>query len=212
VQVTRDLPDGDVEVVAELGQGDIFGEVALLDKVPRTRSVLTTKLTTFLTIRAEDFQRIAASLGTDEVRDIVQMRAFLARIPLSRNWHPQAVARFARIATLTEFKEDQRIITTGKDNRFFYVVYEGHLEVRRHDKRIQSLERGDFCGELSLLQNTVAAADVVAVTKGRLLSVHKTQFLRFISEDFLIGLQFERLGAKRLKRAVFEPDARDRTV
>jgi CRP-like cAMP-binding protein len=53
------------------------------------------------------------------------------------------------------------------------------------------LQPGDFCGEISLLRNIPATADVVAAGKARCLRLTKSNFLRLVSHDFLTGLTIE---------------------
>lgn len=75
VVVRRDEPgesmffisEGEVEVrlprgAIALGQGAFFGEMALLDRLPRSATVVTTKPTTLLVLYASDFYEIAANI------------------------------------------------------------------------------------------------------------------------------------------------------
>jgi len=75
VVVRRDEPgdsmffisEGEVEVRAPRGtvalrQGGFFGEMALLDRLPRSATVVTTQPTTLLVLYASDFYEIAANI------------------------------------------------------------------------------------------------------------------------------------------------------
>src|SRR4029078_7285293 len=75
VVVRRDEPgdsmffisEGQVEVrlprgVVTLNQGGFFGEMALLDRLPRTATVVTTEPTTLLVLYASDFYEVAAHI------------------------------------------------------------------------------------------------------------------------------------------------------
>ncbi|HTR87519.1 MAG TPA: cyclic nucleotide-gated ion channel [Reyranella sp.] len=77
VVVRRDEPgdamffiaEGEVEVrlphgPVRLGQGGFFGEMALLDRRPRSASIVTTKPVTLLVLYASDFYGIAARIPT----------------------------------------------------------------------------------------------------------------------------------------------------
>ena len=63
------ISEGEVEVrlprdSLRLGQGAFFGEMALLDRLPRTATVATTEATTLLVLYASDFYEIASHVPT----------------------------------------------------------------------------------------------------------------------------------------------------
>ncbi len=75
VVVRRDEPgdsmffisEGEVEVrlphgIVKLGQGAFFGEMALLDRLPRTATIATTDPTTLLVLYASDFYEVASHI------------------------------------------------------------------------------------------------------------------------------------------------------
>ncbi len=51
----------DDEVIAELGPGDFFGELSLLDQQPRIAHVVTSDATDYLAIASWDFDALLAS-------------------------------------------------------------------------------------------------------------------------------------------------------
>jgi voltage-gated potassium channel len=61
------IAEGEVEVrlprePVKLGQGGFFGEMALLDRLPRSATVVTTEPTTLLVLYASDFYQIASHI------------------------------------------------------------------------------------------------------------------------------------------------------
>ncbi len=203
VEVIKELPSGRYDRIAVLERGDSFGEIALLKNVPRTRSVRALKKSILLSLTRENFEQLVLpSLGAEKIQEILQKRAFLSRIPLCRNWHPQALQKFASLSSLNIYDKNDIIVKTGHSNQFFHIVFEGIFHVTKRGKTLAKLKSGDFFGEISLLQNSVSTANVVASEDCKSLSMHKKEFLRFI------GLQFEKISSKRLQRPIFPLEGR----
>ena len=204
VEVTRALPNGREDRVASLLPGDVFGEIALLNGSPRTRSVRAVEPAVVLALSREAFAGLVLSrLSRTQIEDAVQKIAFLQRTPLAANWSPHALAAFARRASFQDYPTDAFIIHEGEDNHFFYLVYEGRLAVQRGEQEVAQLGIGDFFGEISLLQNSITRATIVTRTPARFLLMHKRDFLQFFAKDSSIGLQFEAISSLRLGEPIF---------
>lgn len=204
VEVVRELLTGRYERLAALGDGDTFGEIALLQHGPRTRSVRAIVETTLLALRYEAFHDLLIkALGVEKIQDILQKEAFLARLRLSQQWHPQAMTRFANLLQWEQVPKDKTVIHKGVDNQFFYLIYEGRFEVVAEGRRLETLVIGDFFGEISLLRHSQPVANVKAVVDSRVLRIHQNDFLHFLSSDFMIGLQFETISSRRLGEPIF---------
>ena len=209
VEIVEESRSGRGKRIAVLSSGDAFGEIALLKNVPRTASVRTMRQTTLRSLSRRDFEKlILPHVGVENFTENLQKRAFLARIPLCRDWHPQALQRFAVDSALNTVNEGASVVREKQENHFFYIVYQGSFEVKRGKKSLAVLKPGDFFGEISLLQSSISNADVVAREDSKCISVHQRDFLKFIGTDFLIGMQVESISSKRLKHPVFPLDVR----
>lgn len=203
-EVTRELPSGRQEAVAKLAAGDVFGEVALLHGTARTRSVRSLGPSVLLAFSRSTFnQLVLTKINRECIEETVQKIAFLERISLSRNWPPHAVNAFARRAIFQTFAEGSLLTQENEDNQFFFLVHEGELSVRRQKQDIAVLRIGDFFGEISLLQNSVATADIIARTPSRCLIMNKRDFLQFLTKDFTVSIFFEKISSKRLGYPIF---------
>ncbi len=204
VEVLRELKTGRMEKVSALGRADVFGEVALIHHVPRNRSVRATKPSILLTIDEDTFRAaVLEYMDFKKVEEIVQKRAFLHRIPLCWEWERNAIKRLAELSFVTGYRPGYKVVDEGTFNQFFYIVYEGVFNVERKGKRVARLNGGDFFGEISILENSVSVADVVADRKCRCVGIHCNDFLRFLAEDYRVALYFERISSKRLKHPIF---------
>lgn len=204
VEVCRPLLSGRRERITNLEPGDCFGETALLRNAARTRTVRAITKTILLAMPRDAFHHyVVGSLGAEKVVEILQKRAFLARISLSNNWSDMHIRLFAEKAVLQEYDREEKVLVRGQENQFFHIVHEARFRVQIGGKPVAVLRVGDYLGEISLLQNSVVTADVICVEGGRLFSLHRTDFLKILGWDYQLALQFEAIASERLKKPIF---------
>jgi CRP-like cAMP-binding protein len=164
--------------VARLGDGDFFGEMALLTGEPRKASVIADGPVRAFRLIKEDFDDLLR--GRPEI--VEGFAAILAR----RMVELQAVQQ-ERFALLDRLPEDERnalmsrlrpvafaagdvIVRQGSDDRWMGIMVSGEADVRaEHEgsgtsRRVASLGVGDFFGEMSLLAGEPRSATIVAKT------------------------------------------------
>jgi CRP-like cAMP-binding protein len=199
VEVQKEDEAGSLRPVAQLARGDVFGEIALLQKVPRTSSVLALEPTELFALKKADFDRLLlSSLGTKKIQEIVQVCAFLRRNSIFADWPPHALMKVAGQFAFHDCAAGAEVLSEGRRNESFFIVYEGEFGVRKGGAQVATLGPGDFCGEISLLQGTAASANVAALRHSRCLRLGKESFLQLVSRDFLTGMAIERTSDKRV--------------
>ncbi|MBS0661927.1 MAG: cyclic nucleotide-binding domain-containing protein [Verrucomicrobia bacterium] len=204
LEVIRHYDDGRAQAVAEMVPGDVLGEIGIVRGSPRTRSIRSATPAILLGLDKEAFERLVLPhLTRADVEEAVQKVGFLQNISLMREWPQQTLAAFARLAVIQEFNEGELVIREGSENLNLYLVHRGEFSVTQHGKQIRKLRQGDSYGEFGLLQNRNSASSVVATMPSSCLVISKGDFLKFITQDFMISLQFEQVGAKGTGRRVF---------
>lgn len=193
VEVRRDYAKGRSEPVAEMGDGAVFGEIALIRGGPRTRSVRALEKSVLLGLDKADFERLVLTKMTRAaVEDAVQKVGFLEQLELTRNWSHATLAAFARRAKLHEHPEGTTIIEEGNNNHWFYIVRRGEFAVIKNREEVRRLEVGDSFGEMSLLGDGIATATVKVVGKdASCLAISGADFLDFVTKDFVVGLGWD---------------------
>jgi CRP-like cAMP-binding protein len=188
----------------ELQAGDLFGDRAVLGDGRWTASVRCLTRCVLLGLTKADFDKLVLPLvPAKAVEDKVQKIGFLQQIDLSRDWSQVTMAIFARHAEFQDFVPGDVLVHEGETFRFFCLVQEGEFAVMKREQETSRLRRGDFYGELSQLQDAVATVRIIAKTPGRCLLVPLSDFLQFITKDFAVGLQFEKIGSERLGHPLF---------
>jgi len=202
LEVRRDYAPGRSEPVAEMNEGDVFGEIALLEGGRRTRSIRSLGRSVLLALDKADFEQLVLSkLSRQVVVDAVQKVGFLQHAELTRHWNNATMGAFALQAKLREAPAGAVILEEGKANHCFYLVHRGELAVRVKGRELRHLKLGDSFGELSLLGNGLATATVVVVSKqASVLEIPARDFLNFVASDFVIGLAWEGTRKDRKER------------
>lgn len=201
-RIEREDDFGETRIVAGIGPGDVFGEIALIDDVPRTSTVVSDAPLTLLQLDRTDFERLVLDqLGAETVRTTIQVCGFLRKCDMFSGWHNQALMSLALRFKFLDVDKDEKLIDEDGENDRFFLIYEGRFQVSRGGKPIVTLGTGDYFGEISLLRNTPAISTVMAIEPSRCLILPRDEFLEFVSHDFLTGYAIEGELEQRMSEA-----------
>ncbi|MFA6289170.1 MAG: cyclic nucleotide-binding domain-containing protein [Opitutaceae bacterium] len=190
--------------LVKLVEGDIFGAHALVDSVHPSLEVRSCTPLAVMMIPAHVFKKVVVEkLGAAMSYDLTHKYAFLSRLPLCEHWYGHALGRFSKLSKVVDVKDGERIVIEGSDLRAFFIVYEGQALVTRQGKQVGVLKAGDYFGEIGLLQNSSAVAEVSALGDMRCLQIGRAEFLRFVAHNHHVALQLEQVSSKRLGRPIF---------
>jgi hypothetical protein len=174
----RDM-SGKVLVLAGLTEGDAFGEIALIDDVPRTASIVSDGGCIALVLRKEGFDRFAESLGSPaRVKAMVRLTSFFRRHPLFSKLNPRDQAQLIdcfRFSTITPGEQ------IPEDDESFHVIYSGSVRVDTGGADGETTLESDDCFGYSNPLN----ARFMAIEGTGLLTVGKTEFHNLIWEKLV---------------------------
>lgn len=204
VSLRRRLPTGRTVEVQVITEGNMIGLHDLADpKFPdyRVRSLTPVTLLTLERSAAEEL--IVRRIPESTLADTVLKRPFLRRIPLCKNWHLQAVDRFARLSSISDYPAGDGILNEGQVVEDFFVIFQGDAKVTRDGRPLATIRSGDFFGEIGLMQNSSPNASVTAHNGTRCLRIPRVELLRFVTHNYTVALEIERVSSKRLGRPLF---------
>jgi CRP-like cAMP-binding protein len=75
--------------------------------------------------------------------------------------------------------------------------------VSRERRLLSTIHAGEFFGEIGLMQNSSSNATVAAHNGTRCLSIPRNELLRFVTHNYTVALELERVSSKRLGRPIF---------
>jgi len=146
---------------------------------------------------------VIAKVSPGTLANLVQKLPFLARIGLCQNWHLQAIQRFAELSVIKDYQDGETILQEGSFNDNFFVMLEGEAEITQHGKVRGRIARGAFFGEIGLLQNSNATAQVTASGGARCMCIRRREFLRFVAHNYSVAIELERVSSARLGHPIF---------
>ena len=116
---------------------------------------------------------------------------------------------------LLSFAARESIYSAGDVDPRMYIIHEGEVEVTKkigpRKRRLAVLERGDFFGEMSLLEDLPREASARALTDCRLLPIDASTFDRMLRRYPEIAVRMLRSLSRRLRRHE-EADERARAI
>lgn len=103
-------------------------------------------------------------------------REFLRGLPLFTDASDTELRTFDRLAGEITVERGRDLMREGERGVEFVVIVEGDVSVERGGQRLASLGRGDFVGELALLEHRARTATVTTLTPVRLLVLGVDEF------------------------------------
>lgn len=192
VEVTRRSGVASLHL-ATLTEGQFFGEIGLLQDVPRTATVVAgDRGTETLVLGREAFQRIVAAsdLVSEEIASLVRKRVTAAHLVEALPGLRAADAtRVLPEFEPQEFAPGTVILREGDPADHFYLLVEGEALVSKRsetgtDEAVAVLSPGRYFGELGLLYGTPRQATVSASLAGpvRVLTTDRAGFEKLLRE------------------------------
>ena len=93
----------------------------------------------------------------------------------------------------------EEVIREGQEGKRFYVVADGHLDVTRASVRVNTMQRGDGFGEISLLARVPCTATVTATTPVSLYALDAQTFIEVITQHQPSADAAEKLMRERIR-------------
>ncbi|KAI9843760.1 MAG: hypothetical protein M1837_006120 [Sclerophora amabilis] len=173
-------PDGMGNKVATIGPGGSFGELALMYNAPRAATVISTGQTSCLwALDRVTFRRILMD-STFQRRRMYEN--FLEEVPLLSTLTAYERSKIADALDTQKFPPGTTIIKEGDPGEAFFILESGEAEVfkRGTEASVTSYGKGDYFGELALLNDAPRAASVVSKTEVKVATLGKDGFQRLL--------------------------------
>ncbi|KAH7149571.1 cyclic nucleotide-binding-like protein [Dactylonectria estremocensis] len=172
--------DGMGDKVGNIQAGGSFGELALMYNAPRAATVVSAE--SGCTVWALDrvtFRRILMESTFARRR---MYESFLEEVPILATITPYERSKIADALETKKFAPGELIIKEGDPGHSFYLLSSGEADAYKGDpsNKVLHYSKGDFFGELALLNDAPRAASVVAASDVKVASLGKNAFQRLL--------------------------------
>jgi CRP-like cAMP-binding protein len=181
-------PGGAPLALARLGNGALFGEMALLSSAPRTATVSACRPSVVLVgskgaldrvaAKAPEVGRVFAEFCRRRMLDNLVRTNFILK-SASPSERPALIERF----TVKQYNQGDRIVAQGSPPDGLHIVALGEVDVVYNDGKdttlVAKLGPGEVVGEVALILRRPAITDVIA---------HHPTVTLFLQRDRFLGL------------------------
>jgi CRP/FNR family cyclic AMP-dependent transcriptional regulator len=144
----------------------------------------------------------------------MQTEAFSELFPLFSAANPETLEWLLATADQREYPANRAVLMEDAWGNAVYFLVSGWVKVRRlsgdSTVTLAILGRGDFFGEMAILDESPRSTDVIALSPVRLLSVSAKRFIQTLFKDAQLHHRMLQLMVRRLRMTNFRFQLRNR--
>lgn len=219
---TTNVHKDGIGVVAKLGAGKSFGELAIIKGDVRTASILAETRVEVLSLHKSDYDHFLKDIQNAEKRENFYL---LRDSQLFEGWPRAKIDKLSSTCQRKTVTEGHVIFKQDAETDCVYVIMDGSVDIvkeviiesrnawpmamdnwEENIKRVvkpvlmATLSKGDHFGEISIMQARARGASAVATTKTILLSIEKLEFLHMMNSVGSLSAQMDQGKVNMLNR------------
>jgi serine/threonine protein phosphatase PrpC len=114
---------------------------------------------------------------------ITQELELLKSTDLFKHFHYVERLKILGNSSIRSFEAEDEILVEGKPNVHFWVVLNGSAQMFNEGEMIAVLEKGDFFGDISVIDGKSSWMDVTTMSKMHVLAIERAFFLTLLNEE-----------------------------
>ncbi|MFC2062086.1 Crp/Fnr family transcriptional regulator [Elusimicrobiota bacterium] len=135
--------------------------------------------------------------------------SILKKVPLFKSISEKDLGKIKSILREKRFKKGEYIFSETEEGNEFYIVYEGRVKIYKVSnegqiKALDYLEKGNFFGEMALLDRNLRSANALAMEDSCLFTINHRDFQEFLISQPKILISITQTLCQRLRKADHE--------
>ncbi|MEA5583067.1 Crp/Fnr family transcriptional regulator [Nodularia harveyana UHCC-0300] len=134
----------------------------------------------------------------------MQTEDFSQLFPLLSTANPQTLEWLLNVAIEHEYPVGRAVLMEDAWGNAVYFIVSGWVKVRRISRddsvALAILGRGDFFGEMAILDESPRSTDVIALSPVKLLSISRERFIQILFKDPQLHHRMLQLMVRRLRQ------------
>lgn len=169
-------------VLNVLGTGEFFGEIGLLNNIPRTASIRALSHAQLYVLAKSEFHELMSQSPTfSKLIDQIHIQRLLQGIPVFQNLSASALRRVRQGMELREVNANEPLAKQGEPVSEMFVILQGNARqftesADGYERPLGRLHPGGYFGEQGLLGQTKHACSVALEQPGKVLSLSRNRF------------------------------------
>ena len=208
VKVTKTSEKGSEVILAQIGDGAFFGEMALLSEAPRSASVISVEETLLFEVSRDVLNQVVSNFPS--VKNIL-LKFYRQRLlsnlmatspifkPLDSEQRKSLIEQFKS----REVPANEKLLEEGQKGDGLYMLLAGKVEVSKttggKKQVLAHLKEGDVFGEMSLLTNQPVSANIKTLRKSIVLKLSRKTFSEILSTHPQLLAHISELSEERTK-------------
>jgi CRP/FNR family transcriptional regulator, cyclic AMP receptor protein len=135
---------------------------------------------------------------------MMQSEAFSQLFPLLSTANPQTLEWLLNVAIEHEYPVGRAVLMEDAWGNAVYFIVSGWVKVRRisgdDSVALAILGRGDFFGEMAILDEFPRSTDVISLSRVKLLSISRERFIQILFKDPQLHHRMLQLMVRRLRQ------------
>lgn len=122
-----------------------------------------------------------------------------SEVPIFQSLSPRALDRLDKLARVRNFEGGEVIVREGDEGVGFFLITAGSVRITRGNVEITKLSRGDFFGEMALLDGDRRSATVTATQSTTCIAVLRSDFIAELRSNADVAIELLAVMSRRVR-------------